>query len=101
MPSASSTAWAIGSTPARRPFPGHAAGQITLVGRNDAHAARAQRLDIFLRRGMVPHVDVHRRSDDDGRSRREIQGGQEIVGDASREFGQGVGGGRGDHEHVQ
>ena len=40
---------------------------------------------------MVPHIDIHRRRDNDGCSRREIQGRQEIRRDALREVSQNIG----------
>ena len=72
---------------------GHAASQVAFIGIDDVHAARAQRREIFLRRGVLPHVDVHGRRHDDGSLGGEIQRGEEIVGDAVREFSENVGGG--------
>ena len=79
---------------------GHAAGEVAFVGIDDVHSARAQHLDIFLRRRVIPHVDVHRRRDDDRRGGGEIQRGQKIVGDAAREFGEDVGGGGRDEQEI-
>ena len=79
---------------------GHAAGQISRAGFDDLHAALAQNLQIRLRRRMIPHVDVHRRSDDDGRGGREIERGQEIAGNALREVRENVGGGGSDDQRI-
>ena len=49
---------------------------------------------------MLPHVDVHRRSDHHRRFRGEIQRAEKIVGDAVREFPEDVGGGRRDQEKI-
>ena len=82
------------------PRAGHAASEIAFVGRDDVHAARAQHLDIFLRGRVLPHVDVHCRSDDHGGGGGEIERGEEIVGDAARQLGQHVRGGRRDHQGI-
>src|SRR5262249_25386922 len=37
---------------------GHAAGEIAFVGIDDVDAPRAKHLDVFLSRGVIPHVDV-------------------------------------------
>ena len=80
---------------------GHSASEIAFVGIDDLHAACAQYLDIFLRRGVVPHVYVHRRRDHNRRRRCEIERGQEIVGDAAREFGEDVGRGGRDQQQIR
>ena len=49
---------------------------------------------------MLPHIDVHRGSDHYGRGGGEIKRRQEIVGDALRELGNGVGGGRSDDQAI-
>ena len=78
----------------------HAAGEIAFVGIDDVDAARAQRREIFLRRGMLPHVDVHRGSDDYGSFRGEIERGEKIFGDAVREFSENVGSGGSDEQKI-
>ena len=78
----------------------HPAGEIAFVGIDDVHAARAQHLDIFLRRRVIPHVHVHRRRDDHRRGGCEIQSGQKIVGNAAREFREDVGGGGSDQQQI-
>src|SRR5580700_1725125 len=49
---------------------------------------------------MVPHIYVHGGSHDDGSSAGQIERGQEIVGDAAREFCEDVGGGWSDQQEV-
>ena len=78
----------------------HAAGQFAGAGLDDANAALAQRFEIGLGGGMVPHVHVHRGSDQHRRIGGQVHGGQKIVGDAVRKFGQDVGGGRRDHQRL-
>ncbi len=79
---------------------GHAAGQVAFVGIDDVNAAGAQGCEILLRRGMLPHVYVHRGGDDDRSFRGEIESGEKIFGDAVREFSEDVGGGRSDQQQV-
>src|SRR5262249_5876586 len=68
----------------------HSTGKITFIRLNNVHTSRPQHLEILLRRRMIPHVDVHRRSKNNRRSRSKIECGQEIVRNASREFGNDV-----------
>ena len=58
-------------------------------------AAVAEDGEVGLGGGVVPHVDVHRGGDDDGGGGGEVEGGEEVVGDALGEFGEGGGGGGG------
>src|ERR1043166_5481580 len=51
---------------------GHATGEITFIGADDVNAAAAQTFQIFLRGGMIPHVDVHGGGDHYGRGGGEI-----------------------------
>ena len=62
------------------------------AGLDDLYAAFAQDFQIRLGRRMLPHIHVHRRSNNDRSGGREIKRGEKIVGDALREFGQNVGG---------
>ena len=78
----------------------HAAGEVSAARLDDEHAATAQDVKVRLRRGMLPHVDVHGGSDDDRRSGGEVQRAEEIVGDALGELGEGVGGGGSDQQSV-
>ncbi len=68
---------------------GHAAGEISAAGFDDLDSALAQSFQILLRGGMVPHVYVHGRGDDDRRCGREKESGQEIVGDSLGKFSRG------------
>src|SRR5215470_1663710 len=79
---------------------GHAAGEIAFVGINNAGAARAKCGDIVLRSGMIPHVDVHRGSENDWSRGGEIQRRKEIVGDAAGKFRETIRGGRGDKKQI-
>ena len=78
----------------------HAACEVAAVGFDDLHAALAQNFKIGLGGRMIPHVDVHRRSDDDGCGGREVERGQEITGNPLRKLRQYVGGRRRDHECI-
>ena len=49
---------------------------------------------------MLPHVHIHRRCDDHRRGRGEVQRSQKIVGDAAREFGDDVCGGRSNEQEI-
>ena len=64
------------------------------------NAARAQRREIFLRRGMLPHVHIHRGSNNHGSFRGEIQRGEKIVGDSVRKFSENVGSGGRDEQKI-
>ena len=65
------------------------------------NSATAQHLQIFLGSGMIPHVDVHRRSDDDRRGGGEIKRAEKIVADAAAEFGDDVGSGRRNQQQIR
>ena len=69
----------------------HAAGQVAGSRLDDAHAALAQDFKVGLRGRMLPHVHIHRRRHQHRRVRGQIHGGQKIVGNAVRKFGQDVG----------
>ena len=49
---------------------------------------------------MLPHVDVHRGGDDDGRFGGKIESAEKILGDAVREFAEDVGGGWSDQQQI-
>ena len=74
---------------------GHSAGEVAAAGFDDVDSAVAEDGEVGLGGGVVPHVDVHRGGDDDGGGGGEVEGGEEVVGDAVGEFGEGVGGGGG------
>ena len=79
---------------------GHAAGEIAAAGLDDGDAAGFEQLDVGARGGMVPHVHVHRRGDDDGRGGGEEHGGEKVVGEAVGHFGENVRGGGRDDDSV-
>ena len=70
--------------------PGHATGKVALIRLHDFHAARKQRSHIFLSGGVIPHVHIHGRSDHDRSRTSQIEGGEKIVRNAMREFGNDV-----------
>ena len=53
-----------------------------------------------LRRGVGEHVRLHGRGEDERRGGGERRRGQEVVAQAERQAGKGVGGSRRDDEHV-
>ena len=61
---------------------GHSAGEVAAAGLDDLDAAVAEDGEVGLGGGVVPHVDVHRGGDDDGGGGGEVEGGEEVVGDA-------------------
>ncbi len=75
-------------------LPDPAAGEIALSRLDEPHAARGQRLQIPLHRLVRQHVDVHRRRDEHGRLRRQIQRRQKVVGNPVGELADHVGGTR-------
>src|SRR5215472_6916397 len=66
--------------------PSHATGKVALIRFDDFHVARPQRSHIFLCGGVIPHVHIHSRSDHHRSGAGQIQGGEEIVRNATREF---------------
>ena len=78
----------------------HAAGKVAFIRRDNAHAASSQNINVLLGSGMLPHVHMHRGSDDHWRCCCEKHRRQEIVGDAARKFGQYVGRRRRDDQGV-
>ncbi len=78
----------------------HAASKIARTGFHDLHATFAQNFQIRLGGWMVPHVDVHRRCDNDRCSRCEIQRRQEVRRDALREVSQNIGCGGNNDESI-
>jgi hypothetical protein len=63
--------------------------------------AGAKHLDVFLRRGVIPHVDVHCGGDHNGRVGCEVQRGEEVVRDSSRKFGQRISCSRRDQQKIR
>ncbi len=63
-------------------------------------SALCEEAEIGLRGGVLPHVDVHGGGKDDGSGGGEVEGGEEVGGEAVREAGHETGGARGDGESV-
>ena len=77
-----------------------AAGQLPFPGRDDGHAPFAEGVEVAPGRRVVQHVGVHRGRDEGRGPDREVEGGEEVVGEAERHPGDDVGGGGGHHEDV-
>ena len=77
-----------------------AAGEETVVGADELVAPRAERGGVADGGRVEPHVAVHGWGDEDGGAGGEGDGGEGVIGDAVGEFGEDVGGGRGDEEEV-
>ena len=82
------------------PFAGFAAGQVAAFGREDGDAVGGELGDVALVGRIAPHVHVHggRGGQRAGAGGGEV--GEQVVGNAVRDFGEGVGGGGGDEEGV-
>src|ERR1700688_3562982 len=78
----------------------HAASQVTFIRLHTIHAAFSQLRNIFLRRRMIPHIHVHRRSHHHRCSRRQIQSAQKIVRNSAREFSNNVGSRRSNQQQI-
>src|SRR6516225_8596630 len=65
------------------------------------HAPRAQGRKVLLRRLVLPHVDVHRRSRDYRCRRRQVQRAQKVVRDSPRKLRKNVGRGRRDEQQIR
>ncbi len=74
------------------------AGQPPLGGLDDERAPAAQRRDVVLGGGVLPHLGVHRGDEHDRAAGGEQRVGQQVVGEAVRGLGQEVGGRR-RHDH--
>ena len=83
---------------AARPDP--AAGEVSGAGSHEAHASRAEQVDVPLDCRMLPHVGIHRRREQHRRARRQVERGEEIVGDAVGELADDVRRGRGDEQKL-
>ena len=77
-----------------------ALGELPFLRPDDFDAAGAQESQVVLRRGVLPHADVHRRRDQDGAGVRERRLGQEVVGEAVGQAGERVRRQRRDDEQV-
>ena len=89
---------ALGLGEPARPY--RAARQKTLVRLDDGVTPLPQRFHVVTGGGVTPHIVVHRRSEDDGTGEGQVDGGEEIVGDAGGELGEQVRRGRSDYEDV-
>jgi hypothetical protein len=78
----------------------HAAGQLACARLDDAHAALAEGFEVRLGCRVLPHVHIHGRGNQHRRLGGQVQGGEEIVGDAVSKFGQDIGRRRGYHQGV-
>jgi hypothetical protein len=99
-PSASRTAATIGFVLGKAAGAGHATSQVSGAGFDDLHAALAKKFQIRLGRRMIPHVDVHRRSNDNRSGRGEIKRGKEVAGNALREMRQNISSGGSNQQGV-
>ena len=82
------------------PRANHAAGQISAAGLDNANAAGAQCCHIGLRRGVLPHVDVHGWSYNCRGLGGEKCSGQEIRSQTAGKLGQNIGCRGNDHERI-
>ena len=57
-------------------------GETPRLGHHDVHSPAPQHLDVVLHGVVLPHLGVHRWTDDDRCSRGEQRGGEQSVGDA-------------------
>ena len=64
------------------PGAGSSASEFPVAGSKDAVSAGEQHLNIPLRRRMVPHIGIHRRSKDDFPNEGKIERSEKIVGNA-------------------
>ena len=78
----------------------HAAGQFARPRLDHPHAALAKGFQVGLRGRMLPHIRIHRGSDQDRRGCGQEHGSEEVVSDAVRVFGQDVGCGRSDDHRI-
>ena len=69
------------------PLPHFSTGQVARFRLHQGDSAPAQNLEIGLRRGVAPHLDVHGGSHDGGSDGGNVERAQEVVPDAVGEFG--------------
>ena len=70
------------------------------LGRDDLDAPALEGGQVVPNRGVLPHLGVHGRAQDHRRPRRQQRGTQEIVGEPGGVAGDGVRGGRHDHDQI-
>ncbi len=81
-------------------LPHPAAGEIPLAWLHEAHAASGERGEVRGHGRVLEHVRVHRRREQHRRRGGEIERAQEVVGQAVREAGDGVGRRRHDEQQI-
>ena len=84
----------ISSGSGSRPLPVSAPVSRPSAGSMTRHAALAQRGDVGLGGGVLPHLGVHRRGEDHRAAGGQQRVGEQVVGQAVGGLGQQVGGGR-------
>ena len=72
-----------------------------VAGDDEVVRARGKGSEVRLYRRMGEHVAVHRGRNEYARAGGEVEGGQEVVGDAVRQFAEGVGARRGDEVGIR
>ncbi len=70
-------------------------------GAEDRDAIAAQQGDVALRRGVVPHLAVHRGGDEERAVAREARRREQVVGEAVGELGEEVGARGRDHDRIR
>ena len=78
----------------------HSASQVSVARLDDVYASLPQDLQVGLRRRMLPHIHVHRRSKDDRSFGCEIKRAEEVVGNALRKLCNSVSRGRSHQQTV-
>src|SRR3984957_16377733 len=78
----------------------HSARQVAFVGIDDMNAAFAQNREVALRGGVVPHVDVHRRRNDNRSFGGEVKGREKIFRDTVCEFAENVSSSRRNEQQI-
>ena len=76
------------------------AGEAAHGGLDDDGSPAAQRRDVLLGGGVLPHLGVHGRCEDDRTAGGEERVGEQVVGEAVGRPGEQVGGGGGDDDQV-
>ena len=83
-----------------RPLPESAPVSRPSAGSTTCAPALAERGHVGLRRGVLPHLGVHRGREHDRAARGQQRVGEQVVGEAVRGLRQQVGGRRSDHDQV-
>ena len=77
-----------------------AAGHVTVIRAHHGDAIAAQRGDVALCRGVLPHAHIHRRRQQYGRVGGQQQGRGQIIRRTLRHLGHQISRGGGDHQQV-